>query len=108
MKYEKKMILPNSKELLLRNAAEEDAQIMLEVFFKAHEETGFLLTYNDESTLSVEEEKKYLKEKAESDNEIEIFAIVDGKVAGTAGILDYTIHSKWGRTGRDVPEVKVW
>lgn len=89
MKYEKKMILPNGKELLLRNAAEEDAQIMLEVFFKAHEETDFLLTYNDESTLSVEEEKQYLKEKAESDNEIEIFAIVDGKVAGTAGIDSY-------------------
>lgn len=83
------MILPNSKELLLRNATEDDAQIMLEVFNQAHEETDFLLTYSDESTHNLEDEAKFLKEKAESDNEIEIFAIVDGKIVGSAGISAY-------------------
>lgn len=89
MKYEKKMKLPNGKELLLRNAAEDDAQIMLEIFHQAHEETDFLLTYCDESTHNLEEEAKFLKGKAESDCEVEIFAIVDGKIVGTAGIGAY-------------------
>ena len=86
MKYENKIILQNGKELILRNATEDDAQVMIDIFNQAHDETDFLLSYSDESTLTLEDEAKFLKGKAESDNAVEIFAIVDGKVVGTAGI----------------------
>ena len=43
-------------------------------------------TYPDENTFSVAQESQYLKEKAESEREIELLAIVDGVIAGTAGI----------------------
>ena len=68
MKYENKMILQNGKELILRNATEDDAQVMIDIFNQAHDETDFLLSYSDESTHTLEDEAKFLKDKAESDN----------------------------------------
>lgn len=49
-------------------------------------ETDFLLTYPEESTYTVEEEAEFLKQKAESADEIEILAELNGEVVGTAGI----------------------
>ena len=45
-----------------------------------------MLTYPDENSFDSEQEAQFLKEKAISPNEIELVAIVDGKIAGTAGI----------------------
>lgn len=43
-------------------------------------------TYPDENSFTAEQEGSFLKHKAESDNEVEIIALVDGRVAGTAGV----------------------
>ena len=59
---------------------------MFENFNQTHAETDFLLSYPDENSYDAEQEAQFLKDKTESPNEIEIVAIVDGKVAGTAGI----------------------
>ena len=59
---------------------------MFENFNQTHAETDFLLSYPDENSYDAEQEAQFLKEKTESPNEIEIVAIIDGKVAGTAGI----------------------
>lgn len=86
MKYNQKIILKNGKEALLRNGDAEDGQAVFENFNQTHEETDFLLSYPDENSYDAEQEAQFLKEKTESPNEIEIIAIIDGKVAGTAGI----------------------
>lgn len=86
MKYENKMILPNGKELILRNATKEDSKVMLDVYNKTHEETDYLLAYSDESTLTLEDEANFLDGMVKSENAIELFAIVDGEVVGCAGI----------------------
>ena len=86
MKYNQKIILKNGKEALLRNGNEEDGQAVFENFNQTHAETDFLLSYPDENSYDAEQEAQFLKEKTESPNEIEIVAIVDGKVAGTAGV----------------------
>ncbi len=86
MKYEQKISLKNGKEALLRNGGAADGAAVLECFNLTHEETDFLLSYPDESSLDPAQEAKFLEGKAESPNEIEIVAFVDGKVAGTAGI----------------------
>ena len=86
MKYEKNVILPSSINLVLRNARAAEGKEVLDIFNQAHEETDFLLTYADEGTFTVEQEAEYLKDKEESSNEIEIVAVIDGKIVGTAGI----------------------
>lgn len=86
MKYEQKITLKNGKEALLRNGDGADGAAVLEVFNLAHEETDYLLTYSDENSFTREQEAQFLEEKTKSPDEIEIIAIVDGKVAGSAGI----------------------
>lgn len=86
MKYAQTIILKNGKEALLRNGDAGDGAAVFEIFKLSHAETDFLLSYPDENSFNVEEESKFLQEKTDSPNEIEIIAVVDGVVAGTAGI----------------------
>ena len=86
MKYNQKVILKNGKEALLRNGNKADGKEVFEVFNLTHAETDYLLSYPDENSYDPEQESQFLSDKTNSPNEIEIVAIVDGKIAGTAGI----------------------
>ncbi len=86
MVYSKKITMKNGKEALLRNADFSDGSTVYEVFQRTHEETDFLLSYADENSFDQEQETQFLDKKTKSPNEIEIIALVDDKVAGTAGI----------------------
>lgn len=86
MKYNQVLILKNGMECSLRNGMESDGQAVLDNFNLTHEETDYLLSYPDENTFDAAQEGQFLKEKSESKNEIEIIAVVDGAVVGTAGI----------------------
>ncbi|SEQ13268.1 L-amino acid N-acyltransferase YncA [Treponema bryantii] len=86
MKYNQKTILKNGKEALLRNGDKADGKEVFEVFNLTHAETDYLLSYPDENSYDPEQEAQFLEEKTNSSNEIEIIAVVDGKIAGTAGI----------------------
>ncbi|WP_191015572.1 GNAT family N-acetyltransferase [Treponema zioleckii] len=86
MEYNKTVILKDGRTCLLRNGTEKDGEAVFEIFNLMHAQTDFLLSYPDENNMNPEEESKFLKEKTESENEIEIVAVVDGKLAGLAGI----------------------
>ena len=86
MRYNQTVILKNGKEALLRNGDAADGRVVYEVFNACHAETDYLLSYPDENSFDPEQESQFLEEKTKSRDEIEIIAIVDGKVAGTAGI----------------------
>ncbi len=86
MRYYKMITLKDGRECILRNGTEDDGKAAYENFNLTHGQTDYLLSYPDENSFNVEQEGKFLKEKAESENEIEILAEVDGKLAGMAGI----------------------
>ena len=86
MKYNKTVILKNGTECLLRNGIESDGQAVFENFNLTHSQTDFLLSYPEENSFDAVKEGEFLKEKAESENELELIAMVNGVVAGTAGI----------------------
>lgn len=86
MEYSQQIVLKNGKTAILRNGVEADGSAVLENFNLTHAETDYLLSYPDEINFDSEKEGQFLKQKAESANEIEIIAFVDGKVAGTAGL----------------------
>ena len=86
MIYNQRLLLKNGREALLRNADARDGSAVYEVFNLTHGETDYLLSYPDENSYDPEQEGRFLEEKTNSPNEIEILAFVDGRVAGMAGI----------------------
>ena len=86
MKYHQFITLKNGKVCCLRNGSEHDGQAVLDNFNQTHGETDYLLSYPDENSFDAAQESRFLKEKAESENEIELLAVVDDAVVGTAGI----------------------
>ena len=86
MKYYREFALKNGKIGILRHGTAEDGQAVLDLFQTTHGETDYLLTYPDETTFDAEAEGQFLKEKAESEREVEILAVVNGELAGSAGI----------------------
>ena len=86
MRYNQKILLKNGKEALLRNGDAADGIPVYENFNATHAETDYLLSYPDENSFDPVQEAQFLEEKTISTDEIEIIAIIDGRVAGTAGI----------------------
>lgn len=86
MRFNREILLKNGKTAILRNGTKDDGKAVLDVFNRMLGETDFLLSYPDENGFDVEREGQFLEEKSESENEIEIIAVVDGKIVGTAGI----------------------
>ena len=86
MQYHKIIILKDGRPCVLRNGTEQDGQALLDIFILTHTQTDFLIDYPDEITMTVEQEMQFLKEKAESENEIQILAEAGGSVVGSAGI----------------------
>ena len=86
MKYSQKIILKNGKEAWLKNGDASDGSAVYENFNATHAETDYLLTYPEENSFDPEQEAQFLEKKTKSANEIEIIALVDGRVVGTAGI----------------------
>ena len=86
MKYNKTVTIKDGRECILRNGDEADGQIVYDLFVETHAETDFLLSYPEENSYTAEEESNFLKEMTDSENGIEIIAVVDGKAVGCAGI----------------------
>lgn len=86
MKYHQVIRLKNGIECCLRNGMACDGQAVFDHFNLTHSETDYLLSYPDENSFDVIQESQFLKEKSESETEIEIVAIVNNIIVGTAGI----------------------
>ena len=86
MEYNKTITLKDKRTCILRNGTEKDGQALLDIFILTHGQTDYLLSYPDEATMTADQEAQFLKEKTQSQNEIEILAKVDGTVVGSAGI----------------------
>ena len=86
MEYHRTVTLKDGRTCVLRNGTEQDGQAVLDNFILTHGQTDYLLTRPEECSFTLEQEKEYLKRKAESGREVEIVAEVDGAIAGTAGV----------------------
>ncbi|MBR5343593.1 MAG: GNAT family N-acetyltransferase [Oscillospiraceae bacterium] len=86
MHFHKTVQLKNGQTCVLRHAEAADAEAFLEYFLVCHGETDYLTTYPDETEHAPEKVAARLAAGAESAADIEILAVVDGKLAGSAGI----------------------
>jgi len=86
MTYSQTVRIKNGKEIRIRNAEGSDGSAVLEIFNLTHGETDYLLSYPDENRFDAARESQFLARKSESENEVELLAIVDGRIVGNAGI----------------------
>ena len=86
MLYHKTTTLKNGKTCVLRSGTREDGQAVHDIFNLTHGQTDFLRTYPEENSRDPADEAAYLEEKAESKTDVELLALVDGTLAGTAGV----------------------
>lgn len=86
MKFSEKFIAKNGKEVYIRNGTATDGSALLENFNITHAETDYLLSYPDENQSDSEQESRFLERKEKSPNEIELIALVDGRIVANAGI----------------------
>lgn len=98
MKYSKRILAKDGREIELRSAAAADGCTVLDCFQQTHGETDFLLTYPEESRFDPEQEGRFLARKEESANEIELIALADGRVVGRPGSMRWGPDIRW-RTG---------
>ena len=97
MEYRKTVTLKDGRTCVLRNATEEDAPAMMDMFVLTHGQTEFLTTYADEVTFTLDGEREYLRKHQENPREVELMAEVDGRIVGSAGVtcvrdVDKTRH----------------
>lgn len=86
MRYNQIVTLKNGMECCIRNGTEGDGKTVLALFRLTHGQTDYLLSYPDENCLDEAQESQFLREKSESEREIELIAVVEGVAAGSAGI----------------------
>lgn len=86
MRYARAVELKGGLELLVRNAVAADARALRETTQRTHAETDYLLSYPDEQSVDDEQEACSLAETERSDNEVELVAVVDGTIVGSAGV----------------------
>lgn len=86
MKYQNTVRLKNGAECVIRTAVGGDAEEVQDNFNLTHGQTDFLLSYPDENSCDTEREREFLTRMANSANEAELCAVVDGRIVGTAGI----------------------
>ncbi len=86
MRYAETVVLKDGVELLVRNAVASDARALRDIMKRTHAETDYLLSYPDEQSADDEQEARSLVETERSDNEVELVAVVDGRIVGSAGV----------------------
>lgn len=86
MRYAETVVLKDGVELLVRNAVASDARALRDIMQRTHAETDYLLSYPDEQSADDEQEARSLVETERSDNEVELVAVVDGRIVGSAGV----------------------
>ena len=78
--------LQDGRRCLIRQASEDDAERVLEVFRTAVGESDFLARLPGEIELTVDEEREYIRERRERRNAIFILAEVEDGIAALAGV----------------------
>ena len=78
----KEIVLGNGKTCLIRRTETADAEKTLVYLKTTSGETPYMAREPEEITLTVEEERSLLREKAESGRELMLYAEIDGRHAG--------------------------
>ncbi len=75
------------EEILLRNAKEEDSQDLIDYLKITNAQSPYLICEPEEITLTLDEEKEFIKRKNESKDELLLLAFCGGKHIGNCSLM---------------------
>lgn len=87
MRIEDAIIDLGDHQLLLRNAGEEDAEMLLECLKTTCGETRFLVKEPEEIDLTLDDERKFIHNQNESKQNIMLLGFVDGEYVGNCSLM---------------------
>ena len=82
-----KVIDKTGSEVTLRNAEINDAEDLIQYLKITTSETPYLIREPDEVTLSLEQEQNFIQRVMDSDRELMLVAIIDGKHIGNCSLM---------------------
>ncbi len=82
MRIEEEKIQIDGKELILRNAKESEAGLLIDYLKAVTAETRFLMCESDEVHYTIEEEKDFIRKHNESEDSLLIAAFLEGQYIG--------------------------
>lgn len=91
----KEIIDKNGRKVILRNAEVEDAKALIEYLKVTTGETPFLIREPDEVTLSLEQEKNFIKDKIDANRELMLIATIDGKHVGNCSLMTIAPYKRY-------------
>ena len=94
MNYYKEVLLKDGRRCVLRNGRGSDAAGVYANFNLTHGETEFLLSYPDENSFDIPQEERFLVERERGERELELCAVLEGRIVGTAGIEAVGVKDK--------------
>lgn len=75
------------REIIIRSAEENDAENLIDYLKITAAETPFLIREPDEITLTIEQEKAFIKDKKNSMSELLLIAETDGRHIGNCSLM---------------------
>lgn len=87
MRIDEEILKVHGHELLLRNAGEEDAEMLLEYLKTTCGETRFLVKEPEEITLTLEEECQFINNQNASEQSLMLLGFLDGKHVGNCSFM---------------------
>lgn len=82
-------------EVILRNAEINDAQSLIDYLKITMSETPFLLREPDEVTLTLEQEQRFIQSKVDSDGDLMLVAVIDGKHVGSGALMSVGEYKRY-------------
>lgn len=80
------ILLKDGSPCIIRPATGKDAEAMFHHFNLTHAQSDFLLSYPDENSFDIDQEKQYLQQKEASPDAVEFATFIEGHIVGSAGI----------------------
>ena len=81
--------------VILRNAEESDAEDLIQYLRVVSAETPLLVREPEEITLTVEQEREFLRGKKESERELMLIAIANGKHIGNCSVMQLGTNRRY-------------
>jgi len=87
MRVDKINIKINNHGLVLRNPEEDDAQMLLEFLKTTCAETRFLAKEPEEITMTLEDERDFIKSQNKSERNLMLLGFLDGEYVGNCSLM---------------------